>query len=320
MARIDELRLITKVARLYHEREVKQTEIAAQLDLSQATVSRLLKKAKSERIVRTVISAPAGTFPDLEDKLQSTYSLKEAIVVDCVHKEDPMREIGAAAAYYVETTLKQSEVIGISSWSGTLLAMVDAMHPIARATEAQVVQILGGVGNPAAEAHANRLTGRLATLTNGEAHSLPAPGVVGSAESMRVMLDDQFTQKSLALFDSITLALVGIGSVKPSPLLASSGNIFSPEELEHLRTNGAVGDICLRFYDELGQPVLTSLNDRVIGLRLEQLRDMQRAVGIAGGERKIASIRGALRGGWINVLITDRYTAESLLTTTTDER
>lgn len=313
MARIDELRLITKVARLYHERDYKQTDIAAQLDLSQATVSRLLKKAKSERIVRTVISVPVGTFPDLEEQLQRTYSLKNAIVVDCVQKEDPMREIGAAAAYYVETTLKQGEVIGISSWSGTLLAMVDAMHPISRQTEAQVVQTLGGVGNPTAEAHANRLTGRLATLTNGEAHSLPAPGVVGSAESMRVMLDDQFTQQALSLFDSITLALVGIGSVDPSPLLASSGNIFSPKELEQLQAEGAVGDICLRFFDEQGQPASTSLNERVIGLQLEQLRNVQRAVGIAGGERKIAAIRGALRGGWINVLITDRYTAESLL-------
>ncbi len=313
MARVDELRLITKVARLYHERGVKQTDIASQLDLSQATVSRLLKKAKSERIVRTVISVPAGTYPDLEDQLQRTYNLKDAIVVDCVQKENPMREIGAAAAYYVETTLKQGEIIGISSWSGTLLAMVDAMHPISRQTEAQVVQVLGGVGNPTAEAHANRLTGRLATLTNGVAHSLPAPGVVGSAESLRVMLDDQFTQQALALFDEITLALVGIGSVEPSPLLASSGNIFSPEELKVLQANGAVGDICLRFFDENGKPASTLLDDRVIGLRLEQLRNMQRAVGIAGGERKIASIRGALRGGWINVLITDRYTAESLL-------
>ena len=313
MARIDELRLIAQVARLYYEREVKQADIAAQLDLSQSTVSRLLKKAKDEQIVRTVISVPAGAFPELEDQLQQTYTLKNAIVVDCVRDEDPMREIGAAAAYYVETTLKQGEVIGISSWSGTLLAMADAMHPISRQTDAQVVQILGGVGSPSAETHANRLTGRLASLTNGVAHFLPAPGLVGSAESLRVMLEDQFIQQTFSLFDSVTLALVGIGSVEPSALLASSGNIFAPQELAHLLAQGAVGDICLRFFDEQGQPVTTSLNDRVVGLRLEQLRTVQRAVGIAGGARKLAAIRGALQGGWINVLITDRYTAENLL-------
>jgi DNA-binding transcriptional regulator LsrR (DeoR family) len=235
MARIDELRLMTKVAHLYFEREQNQSEIAAQLHLSQATVSRLLTRAKKEQIVRTIISAPPGAYPMMEEAIQSAYRLKDVIVVDCVDSDDPMREIGAAGAYYVETTLKQREIIGISSWSSTLLAMVEAMHPITRETEAQVVQVLGGVGNPAAEVHAARLTGRLATLVNGKAKFLPAPGVVGSVDSMRVMLDDQFIREALNMFSSVTLALVGIGAVEPSDLLARSGNVFSSEELNLLK-------------------------------------------------------------------------------------
>jgi DNA-binding transcriptional regulator LsrR (DeoR family) len=34
---------------------------------------------------------------------------------------------------------------------------------------------------------------------------------------------------------------------------------------------------------------------------------------VAGGARKFAAIRGAVRGGWINILITDRATAVRLL-------
>lgn len=313
MARVDELRLMTKVARLYYERDLKQAEIAGQLELSQATVSRLLRRAKKEKIVRTIISIPPGAYPELEEALLNAYNLKDVIVVDCNNTDDPSREIGAAAAYYIETTLNQDEVIGISSWSGTLLAMVDAMHPVSRQTNAQVLQILGGVGNPTAEVHAARLTGRVATLVNGTAKFLPAPGVVGSAESMRVMLDDQYIREVLDLFNRVTLALVGIGSVSPSALLASSGNVFSPAELNVLREQGAVGDVCLRFFDRSGKPVLTSLNDRVIGMSLEQLSHTKRAVGIAGGRRKIQAIKGALKGCWINVLITDRFTAEKLL-------
>jgi DNA-binding transcriptional regulator LsrR (DeoR family) len=313
MARIDELRLITKVAHLYHERNLKQSDIAEQLDLSQATVSRLLKRAKKEEIVRTVVSIPPGAYPNLEEQLQRIYNLKDAVIVDCANDDDPIREIGAAAAYYLETSLKQQEVIGISSWSGTLLSMVDAMHPLSRSIAARVIQILGGVGNPSAEVHAARLTGRLAALVNGETVFLPAPGVVGSADSMRVLLDDQFVQESLALFDQVTLALVGIGSVEPSQLLASSGNIFSPDELDMLRQHSAVGDVCLRFFDQAGKPVVTPLDERVIGMSLEQLKRVDRSVGIAGGRRKHNAIRGALAGGWINVLITDRFTAENLI-------
>ncbi len=118
---------------------------------------------------------------------------------------------------------------------------------------------------------------------------------------------------ALKRFDQVSLALVGIGSVDPSQLLALSGNVFSPEELDQLRQQGAVGDVCLRFFDVNGNPIENALDNRVIGMQLEQLRKVERSVGIAGGKRKFEAIRGALRGKLINVLITDRRTAERLI-------
>jgi DNA-binding transcriptional regulator LsrR (DeoR family) len=305
---------MTKVARLYYERGVRQADIAAQLDLSQATVSRLLKRAEEEQIVRITVSVPHGAYTELEEALQAAYGLKDVIVVDTVADDEQiLRDLGAAAAYYVETTLKPGEAIGLSSWSATLLAMVDAMHQLPRSSSTQVIQILGGVGNPAAEAHAAHLTRRMATLTRGDAFFLPAPGIAGSAETARIYLEDPFVRATADRFDQVTLALVGIGAVEPSKLLASSGNSFSAQELGLLRERGAVGDICLRFFDEQGQPVQTPLNERVIGILLEQLQHAARSVGIAGGERKLPAIRGALAGRWINVLITDRDSAEALV-------
>jgi DNA-binding transcriptional regulator LsrR (DeoR family) len=314
VARTDELRLMAKVARLYYERGVRQADIADQLDLSQATVSRLLKRAQEEQIVRITVSVPHGAYTELEEELQAAYGLKDVIVVDTVADDEQiLRDLGAAAAFYVENTLKPGEVIGISSWSATLLAMVDAMHPLPRSVSAQVIQILGGVGNPAAEAHAAHLTRRMATLTRGDAFFLAAPGIAGSAETARIYLDDPFVRATVDRFEQVTLALVGIGAVEPSKLLASSGNSFSADELGLLRERGAVGDVCLRFFDQHGQPVQTPLNERVIGMRLAQLQQAARSVGIAGGARKLPAIRGALAGRWINVLITDRRTAGTLV-------
>ena len=316
MARVDELRLMTKVARLYYEHDMTQPEIAAQFDLSQATVSRLLKRAKQERIVRVTVNVPLGAYPELEEQLQDRYGLKEAVVVDSIdHGDQSLRDIGAAAAYYLETTLRSGDVIGVSSWSATLLAMVDALQPLSRLSGIQVVQILGGLGSPSAEIYASRLIGRLASLVRGEAVLLPAPGIVGSPEALPILLEDRYVRTAMDMFQKVTIALVGIGTVEPSGLLASSGNIFSPEELDILRAAGAAGDICLRFFDAAGQPAVTTLNERVIGMPLEQLRRVKRAVGIAGGKRKLSAIRGALRGHLINVLITDRFTAQDLLQT-----
>jgi DNA-binding transcriptional regulator LsrR (DeoR family) len=48
-------------------------------------------------------------------------------------------------------------------------------------------------------------------------------------------------------------------------------------------------------------------------MTLEQLKRVRRTIGIAGGSRKVPAIRGALLGGYINVLVTDRLSAEKLL-------
>ena len=314
MARVDELRLMAKVARLYHVQGLRQTEITERLHVHQSTVSRLLKRAEKEGMIRISFVPPTGLHTELEDALQAMYVLREAIVVDSIDDEDHLvRDLGVAAAFYLETTLKPHDVVGISSWSAALLAMVESLHPTSRAAGAAVVQILGGIGNPGAEAHATQLTRRLAQLLSGPATLLPAPGVVGSADARRVMLKDRYVQQALDLFKSVTVALVGIGAVEPSKLLATSGNVFSPHELKQLSRRGAVGDICLRFFDGRGDPVITPLNDRVISMELEALRRVPRVVGIAGGRRKTAAIAGALAGRWINMLITDRATAERLL-------
>ena len=314
MTRIDELRLMTKIARLYYVDHIRQTEIADQLDISQATASRLLKRAQDEQIIRINVSAPPGTYADLESQLESTYGLKVAIVVESLSDEKQiMRDLGSAAAYYLNTTLKPNEVIGISSWSATLLATVDAMMPITKPIEAQVIQILGGVGNSTVESRAVYLVNRLALLVQGKAILLPVPAVVGALDTRQLYLQDSFVKGAIERFASVTLALVGIGSIEPSDLLASSGNVFSAQELESLRNLGAVGDVCLRFFDADGAPIQTPLNDRVIGMELEQLRKVKRSVGIAGGKRKLAAIRGAVRGGFINILITDLFTAQELV-------
>jgi DNA-binding transcriptional regulator LsrR (DeoR family) len=113
----------------------------------------------------------------------------------------------------------------------------------------------------------------------------------------------------------LTLLLVGIGSLEPSPLLRESGNAMTAEDQKVLRDQGAVGDICLRFFDENGKPVRSELDQRVLGLSAAQVRsDDVRSVGVAGGMRKYAAIRAALLGHWVDVLITDRTVAEQLAT------
>ncbi len=135
--------------------------------MSQATVSRMLKRAEQEDIVRTTVIPPPGTFADLETDLRTRFGLTEVIVVDCSEDRDGavMARIGEAAAHFLEVTLQQDEIIGVSSWSQTILKMVDNIHPMKGSKAKYVVQILGGMGDASVQTHATQLTARLAKLT-----------------------------------------------------------------------------------------------------------------------------------------------------------
>ncbi|AEG44481.1 sugar-binding transcriptional regulator [Isoptericola variabilis] len=308
----EQIRLMAKVARMYHERGMRQAEIAAELHVSQPRVSRLLKRATEVGIVRTTVSEPAGVFTDLEQELESRYGLTEAVVVD-PGGDDELRALGSAAALHLETTLIGGDSIGISSWSASLLAAVEALRPFSSQVVTDVVQLVGGVGDPRVQVDASRLLTQLATATGAEPIFLPAPGLLGSRRARESLMADSTVLQVSSRWPNLTMAMVGIGALEPSPLLRRSGNSIAEEDQEKLRIAGAVGDVCLRFFDEDGDLVPSDLDDRVIGIEPDALRAIPRRIAVAGGERKIAAIRGALRGRWINVLVTDVRTARALL-------
>lgn len=314
MGRVNELRLIARVAQMYHIEGKRQAEIAQILRMSQATVSRMLKRAEQEDIVRTTVIPPQGTFADLETALREKFGLPEAIVVDCSEDRDGaiMARIGEAAAHFLEVTVQSDEIIGVSSWSQTILRMVDNIHPMKGSKARYIVQLLGGMGDASVQTHATQLIARLARLTGGEARLLLVQGITSSREAKLVMLSDPAVRETLDLFGRLSLAIIGIGAVEPSELLARSGNVFSRQELARLNEAGAVGEISFRFFDEQGRLVDTPLNDRVLGVTLDDLKKADRVIALAGGEAKTAAIAGALRLGLIDVLVTDKFTAARL--------
>ncbi|HTJ30387.1 MAG TPA: sugar-binding transcriptional regulator [Acidobacteriaceae bacterium] len=314
MARLDEIRLMVKIARLYYDQGLRQVEIMERLNIHQSTVSRLLKKARETNVVRISVATPTGVHADLEEALETRFALKEAVVVDSDQIEEHIiRDLGAAAGFYLDTTIKPGLIIGISSWSRALLAMVEMMDQSSIGKGGQVVQILGGFGSSETQSYATYLTQRLASNIGASPVLLQAPGIVGSAEVQQILSSDRTVREASDLFDRVDVALVGIGSLEPSRFLTRSGNVFSPEERMQLAGQGAVGDICLRFFDQAGKTIESPLMQRVIGMNLDQLKRVQRIVGIAGGTGKLEAIRAALTGRLINILITDRDTAQSLL-------
>lgn len=313
----EQQRLVTKAALLYHHHGMKQTEIARRFGISQPQVSRLLELAHAMRIVRTSVIVPDGLYAELEGALESKYGLRDAHVTDVSdhhNDESVTADLGRALAHRLPAMLAGANSVGFTSWSRSLRAAVSDLLPIPDSTVTTVVELLGDVGEPALQHQAAQSTLTLANLLDAEPKFLRVPGVATSV-AMRdgLLMHDAYAQEVLGMLNSLDVALSGVAGCNATGALGPGDNFFTDEQFAFARSLGAVGQVNLRFIAADGSPVRSELDSLVIGITLEQLLRTPMRVGVAGGAEKRESLRAALRGGWLNVLVTDVESAEWLL-------
>jgi DNA-binding transcriptional regulator LsrR (DeoR family) len=304
--------LLYKVAKAYYEDGLTQQQIGARFGVSRIKVSRLLQRARDEGVVQITVIPPQNSDADLERALEHKYGLLESIIAPVI-TSDPAEvtpALGVAGADYLLRCLGGHEVVGLT-WGSTLHALIEALPP-QNWPDITVVQLLGGLGAPEAEVHGTDLARRMAQMFGAKLRLIPAPGVVNSTLVRDALLTDAQISGTLALGEQADVGVFGIGIPAAGAVITRS-SILAPDEIEQLATEGAVGDIALRFFDRTGRPVQHPVDDRVIGLTLTQIRKIPRRIGIAGGAGKLDVIRAALLGEYINVLVTDSITAQGLL-------
>lgn len=309
-----DLRLISKISSMYYNQDYNQQQIADRLHLSRPKVSRMLKQAREQGIVQITITTPNGNFVELEHSVENKFGLKEVILVESDPEMPPeviKRQIGSAAANYLNRTAQEGDVIGVT-WGTTLQAMVESMQP-KPIDGLHIVQALGGVGPPEAKAHATDISRRLSQLLNAKLTLLPAPGIVGSVQAKQVLMDDPQVKNAINLLPKINTLFVGIGALDTNPVLNKKSEELSESTCSEIFNSEAVGDIALRFFDANGDEAETRLKDLVLGVSPEQMMQIKTVVGIAGGPEKAEVIHAALMGKNINVLISDSQTAQKVL-------
>lgn len=318
MPTIDHQRLLIRVAQLYYLDELTQSEISLRLRLSRQKVQRLIHEARQTGIVQIAICPITGIFAGIERALETRFELREAIVVETTAYEEQTvvaRQVGAAAADYLQRTARPHDRIVIS-WGGTLLGMVNALAVQPERQDLQdvlVIQGLGGLVDPNHKAHAADLTRRLAKCLGAAAQLMPAPGVSSSRGARNALYQDPHVDAVLHKARRANLALMGIGAPRSDSILVKQGTIVHWRELKALQKCGAVGDLNLRYFDASGHKVSSDLDERVIGLTLDEIKKISHVVGIAGGSAKFDAIRGALQGKLVHTLVTDHVTAQRLL-------
>jgi len=307
------IRLMVRLATLYYQEGLAQWEIAELTGLSSSKVSRLLKKARQQRIVEVQIRNPLPFQLEEERFLERTFNLREAIVVprNSTREESVIRAIGSVAADHLLQLVHDHMIITIGQGT-TMRAVVDRVKSVAvPPCSVTVVPLVGGLTKASPETHTNFLARELANALGGTHLEMYAPQLADSVQNRDAFMSDSSIVYVLAKAKAADVIITGIGEVSETSRLIELCS-FSRADMERLDEGGAVGEIGSNFYNCQGQACCDEFNNRVVGLTLEEIKRAPLVIGVAGGDRKIGAIHGILKGGVLDVLVTDDVVARSI--------
>lgn len=301
--------LLIKVSELYYNQNMNQQQIGEKLKISRVKVSRLLTEARNKGIVKIDIIYPKDNCLALERALEEKYNLEEAVIVSSMGKSSDVlySEVTSTVAQFIEEKVNKDDIIGIA-WGRTLKKVADRIGEVNK--EVQIVQLLGNIGS--SDVSGDVIVRTLANSFHGSIHLLPTPAIVDNESIKRAIMSDGNVSTIFNIQKRCSLAVVGIGEVSEKSTLVLSGYLTAAD-LKDLKDDGAIGEVCGRYINSTGQLCKTSVNDRVLGIEISDLKEIPCVVAVATGEEKVSPIEAVLNTGAIDVLVTDENTAKRIL-------
>jgi len=312
MARpLRDLDRILQMARLHYEDRLTQAEIAREMSVSVATVSRHVRQASVLGLVETRVASSAYRDFAVEGQLVRRLGLASACVVRSASASaETERLLAGAAARKLHEFLASGAVVGVSN--GRTLAAVAGEARRARSADLDVVTLIGGIGRAETASQTGEICRTLADRLGARAWILPVPAVVESADMAAALRGSSSAAEVFALIRRLSVAAFGIGSMVRESTTFQHG-LFDDTHLDAMASRGAAGSICARFYDRDGAMIRSGQDACTVSIELDQLALVPTKFGVALGENKVAAILAAIRGGLINHLATDSDTAEALI-------
>ena len=299
----EEERLLYKVAKLYYEDDRTQKEIADETGIYRTTVGRMLKKAQKEGIVKIEIHSAFREQFQLEETIASHFGMKEVIIVS---EDQAHKGVLIACHNLLDRIIKDEDVVGLS-WGesiGNLTNMATDLSP----KNITCVPLVGGAGKMDVDFHVNAIAYEFARAFKGTHQFIDAVAIYESIETAEEIIHSDFMHKVIEMWDKLTVAIVGIGTPTSSSNMVWSGFLGETEQIE-LQKHHAIGDILSRFYTVKGEVIDSPIAKRTIAIQLEKLRGIRYSIGVAYTKEKAEAIVGAMRGKFINTLVTTEETA-----------
>lgn len=309
----DRASLLADVAEMYYLEQKNQAEIAKSVGVTRSMISRMLSEARESGIVEIRIQRPLQSDLELEQALKEYFGLKDVFVVATNQSggERLTHTLGIAGARMLDRYLAPHKVLGLA-WGTSISATVDA-YETKEPMQVKVVQLVGAMGAHNMEYDGHDLVSRITEKIGGEAYYLNAPYLAQNAEMAKSLLETKSIRETISMGRKTDVALLGIGTTSAEHSSFHLAGYVTRRELEELRKAGAIGDVCGQHFDVNGQPACDDFCARLVSIRRSDLLAIPVRLGVAGGEGKTDAILGALRGRYVNVLVTDSRAARRIL-------
>ncbi len=312
MSDYEDIRLINVVLNLYYEEKLTQTQIGERLELSTPKVNRLLQHAREQGYVHFVIRTPFQHLFDLESRLKAIFGLQDVIVIPAVGdtSSSMLNAIGSVAADFFLDHIRDGDVVAITP--GTTIRAISQSLDATRPYKVEIVPILGSIqGN--IESDMNYLAAHMAERLSAKSYQLHAPAFVDTKEHCNLVRSMAPVKNILDIARKANVALLGVGTVDPETSRFVEFTALSVEDMSEVAEQCGVGEISAHIYNIEGQPCSQEYADRVIGLTLDEIKEIPYRIGVAASAAKALPIYGALRGGYLHALITDEAAARGVL-------
>lgn len=295
---------------LYYADQLTQSEIAKRLDVSRATIVNYLQEARERGIVSVHISSEAGGRTTLARQLTEKYSLEGAFVIPSLEDETLVARLGEAGARVLAEQIQPGDIVGVA-WGRTVLAVAEQITLPRPAQNVTVVQVSGSsTGSP--DFSPELCTSVMSSRIDARCVNLLAPAVLTTRELKDLLLNEPVLKKQFELIHATNRILFGVGDIEATSTVRASG-IASQKDIDNYVRRGAVAVIIGRFIDKAGKPMSGDLDDRMVGIELEELQRVPSRLCVAGGLNKIEAIHATLIGHYATHFVTDIATGKALL-------
>lgn len=307
---VTKLKQSLQVVELYYQDNLSQLEIARQLGISRPTVSRLIQYAKENGLVKIQIINPLVDSQVLADQLETKYGVQFHVVPNNYGGMTATADsVGKFAADYLTTVVEPGDIIGIG-WGHTIHSVTKQVEE-QNASGVRVVQLKGSISHSQEKTWAYESVNELAKAYHTRPEYLPLPVIFDNKVTKEMVESDRHIKRILDLGRKANVALFTVGTVRSEALIFQLG-YFNQQEKAQLQRD-AIGDVFSRFIDREGRLVSNQIDDRTIGIHLDDLKAKKAAILVATGNRKVAGVHAVLGAKYTNCTIIDQGLAQLLL-------